>query len=135
MHLVDTTEKIKEFWDSLKRLSFFDAINLELSIGTRYTVTKTMIGVDIVGFIKDIYDGEISGAEDFGFNGSSEFRQLQAKKADTLEKIETGLAEDKKKLLDLLLETEHKIGSIELSRMFEFAFRVGFTAAMDIMKK
>lgn len=91
-----------------------------------------MIGVDIVSFIKDIYDGEISGSDDFGFNGSTEFRQLQTKKGEIIEEIEVGLAEDKKKLMVQLLEAEHKIGNIELSRMFEYAFRVGFTAALDI---
>lgn len=88
-----------------------------------------------MGFIKDIYDGEMSGAEDFGFNGSSEFRQLQAKKAEAIEKIEAELEEDKKRALELILETNYKIGSIELSRMFEYAFRLGFTAASDILIK
>ena len=96
-------------------------------------MTKTMIGVDIVSFIKDIYDGEISGVEDFGLNGSPEFRQLQSKKAEAINKIESGLDEDKKKLLGAILETEYKIGRIELSRMFEHAFRLGFKAAIDIL--
>ena len=41
--------------------------------------------------------------------------------------------EDKKKLLGAILETEYKIGRIELSRMFEHAFRLGFKAAIDIL--
>ena len=94
-----------------------------------------MIGVDVLSFIKDIYDGEISGIEDFGFNGSSEFRQLQEKKAEAIEKIEAGLEEDKKKVLELILETNYKIGSIELSRMFEYAFRLGFISALDVLNK
>lgn len=93
-----------------------------------------MIGDDNVSFIKDIYDGEISVAEDFGLNESTGFRQLQTIKSEIVEKIEAGLSDDKKKLLGQLLEAVHKIESIELSRMFEFAFRVGFTAALDIFQ-
>lgn len=94
-----------------------------------------MIGFDIVSFIKDIYDGEISGVEDFGFNGSAEFRQLQSKKADAINQIEAVLDEDKKKVFGIILETECKIGKIELSRMFGYAFRLGFKAAIDILDK
>lgn len=82
-----------------------------------------------MGFLEDVYDKIY--VEKFGYNTDEEYSK-EIKKRDSLyEDLWDYQIED----LEQYIAITSKIADIELDRMFIFAFREGFMAAIDIIEK
>lgn len=85
-------------------------------------------------FIDEIYDSLY--AEKLGYNYSKQYRDQISKRDETVGKLGDLLKDEiTRDLFTDYMQSSNIIASIEQGRVFNFAFRVGFHAAMDILKK
>lgn len=99
-----------------------------------YHVTKFEIGRgDNVDELKDLYNNAFSYAEGFGYNTSNEWKDLVKQSKDLLEELSSVLDDTQREKLEQLRSIYIKQTSIEIDRMFFYAFKRGARLVMDIL--
>lgn len=82
--------------------------------------------------LKDLYGKAFSYAEGFGYNTSDEWKVLTGESKGLLEELSANLDEGQIEKVEYLKSIYLKQTSIEIDRMFLYAFRCGARLIMDI---
>lgn len=85
--------------------------------------------------LQELYNNASSYAERFGYNYSSEWKDLSEKITGLTEELSSILDDKQREKLEELKSLYIKQTGLEIDRMFFFAFKCGATLVMDIQNE
>lgn len=88
-----------------------------------------------MGMIEDLYEGEVSFAEDFGYSRDGEWDRLREESEVIRQHILKALDDKQKEELSELMELRSQMAVLEIDRMFAYGFRAGAKLVIDIYKE
>lgn len=85
-----------------------------------------------MGFIDDLYAGNVTPMENFGFSENPEYKALMQVVSDKEDSFMGTLEKEQKVSYQEIKSIREEIFNLEQSRLFEYAFRLACLLAIDI---
>lgn len=85
-----------------------------------------------MSLLSDLYSGQIIPCEHFGNPTGKEYTETVDRAIQTEEELRNSLTEQQKEKLDSLLSERMLSVTLEVDRMFEYAFKLAFRLATEI---
>lgn len=88
-----------------------------------------------MGMINELYHGKINPLEDFGYPKDQIYTDLVEDTQRIEDKLLSGLSEEEKQLYQTVKDSRTELNNMELERMFEVAFKLGFRFGAELFQE
>ena len=88
-----------------------------------------------MGMINELYHGDICPLENFGYSKDQIYTDLVEDTQRIENKLLSGLSEEEKQLYQTVKDSRTELGNMEIERMFEVAFKMGFRFGVELFQE